>query len=104
MEFEYFFAAVVLFIVTASFIRLFVNGGMHGAKVKRTTGIVEAGKTFGSKHKIKVHQLAEGDSNKAVGLSVQSSGIGQFQVLSLTLSINEAKQLQNLIGEALDDQ
>ncbi len=95
---QLFFAFAVVTVMMFVFVKY---GGptaaLFGARIHRTIGEVDAcsGRTWSIK--IKVHALAGGSPDKAIGLQVISKGLGSYESSAIVLSASGAKQLAVLI-------
>lgn len=96
----------LIFVGIAGFFifRMFRYGGfkaaMFGASIQRTVGEVAGLSLPPVSSALKVHVLAGGNPEKAVGLEFVSKSFASYQMTPLTLSSSEAKRLVSLLHEA----
>lgn len=80
-----------------------VKAAMFGAKIERTLGEVEGHPQRPVSLRLKVHVLADGSSNKAVGLELVARSIASYQMMPITLSVVEARKLAALLQSAINE-
>lgn len=61
-----------------------VKSAMFGVKIERTLGEVEGYPQRPVSLRLKVHVLADGSSNKAVGLELVARSIASYQMMPIT--------------------
>jgi hypothetical protein len=78
-----------------------LGGAFFGARIERTVGEVVAcgGRTWSVK--MKVYELNDNVSDKAIGLAVITKGLGSYESSAVTLPASGAMQLATLIESSL---
>src|SRR6266513_3156812 len=72
---------------------------MFGGHIERTVGEVR-GTGRVANVKLRVHALSGGGEDRAVGVELVATTIGSYQMLPITLSVEGAEELIDLLKEA----
>src|SRR5437763_16745827 len=97
------FFAIFAAIVGTFLYRILKYGGfkaaMFGGHIERTVGEVRGtGRVANVKRR--VHALSGGGEDRAVGVELVATTIGSYQMLPITLSVEGAQELNDLLKEA----
>jgi hypothetical protein len=100
------FFAIFAVIVGSFAYRILKYGGfkaaMFGGHIERTVGEVR-GTGRVANVKLRVHALSGGGEDRAVGVELVATTIGSYQMLPITLSVEGAEELIDLLKEATSD-
>jgi len=102
---ETLFFVVVAAIVAYFGYRMVRHGGfkaaMFGARIYRTVGEVSAEKQGPMRIALKVHVLQRDPSEKLIGIELVAKSFASYQMMPVTLSVNQAEQLASLLQNAV---
>lgn len=101
-----FLVAAVFALVVGSFVlKIFKYGGlkaaMFGAPIERTVGEAKGGGVKFTSIAVKVHILAGGSPDTAIGLEFVAKSFASYEMMPVTLSVSEAKKLARLVDSAV---
>ena len=101
-----FFIVIFAAVMGYSIFRVTKHGGvkaaMFGASIGSTVGTVVGSGSKMIKTPITVYKLGSGDPEKAIGLEIVSKSLGSYQMLPISLSVAEAKNLIEMLETAVD--
>jgi hypothetical protein len=95
------FAGVALFLVFRAVRYGGLKAAMFGAKIERTIGEVVGERRGGMRAEIKVHALAGSPGQHSIGIEFVAKGPLSYQMLPITLSLSEARNLAQLLQRAV---
>lgn len=106
ISFEYIFFLFFAGIIGYFIFRMLKHGGfkgaMFGAGIKRTLGEVKGSGPKMMTTLLRVHELDGATLGKRVGVEFVAKSIGSYQMMPITLSASEAKELANLLNDAAE--
>ena len=106
MDFE---PEALFFVVFAAIVgyfayRIIRHGGfkaaMFGARIEQTVGEVPGENQGPMRIALKVHALRRDDSEKLIGIELVAKSFASYQMMPITLSVNQAQQLASLLQNA----
>lgn len=74
---------------------------MFGGEIIKTFDSIESKRRIFT-GRIKVHSVQAAPSVRMVGFEISQSSFGSYQMMPLTLPAREAKELANMINEAIE--
>src|SRR5260221_14091651 len=77
-----------------------LKAAMFGARIDHTVGEVRAEKQGPMSVALKVHALRRDDSEKLIGIELVAKSFASYQMVPITLSVNQAQQLASLLQNA----
>jgi hypothetical protein len=84
--------------------RMLRHGGfkaaMFGARIEHTVGEVPGEKQGPMSVALKVHALRRDNSEKLIGIELVAKSFASYQMMPITLSVNQAQQLASLLQNA----
>lgn len=103
-NFDYLFVILFVFVAVSITVKMLKHGGfkgaMFGAGIHKTIGeVAGSGPGFGSLS-LKIHKLDK-PPEKSVGIELASKSLTSYQMIPITLSIAEVKQLTVLLDRAI---
>lgn len=79
-----------------------IKAAMFGARIDRTVGEVAGEKQGPVGVVLKVHVLRREPAEKLVGVEFTAKSFASYQMMPITLSLSQAKQLASLLQAALN--
>ena len=98
--------ALAIFFVVALVLKIIRKGGfkaaLFGAPIQNTVGEIKGANHFWTRTSVKVHRLNSISPDTAVGLEIVGRTFGSFQLIPVSLSAQQAKELAILLTSAAD--
>ena len=95
------FAGIVGFFAYRMFRFGGVKAAMFGARIHRTIGEVGGEKQGPVGVTLKVHILRRETAEKLIGVELTAKSFASYEMMPITLSVSQAKQLVSLLESAL---
>ncbi len=104
-KFEYIIFAIFALVIGSFIFKILKHGGfkaaMFGAGIKNTVGEVSGSGPKLMNLSLRGHELDK-PPERAVGLELVAKSVGSYQMTPITLSVTEAKKLNELINNAVN--
>lgn len=104
IEPQYIFFALFTAFIGYFIYRMIKHGGfkgaMFGAGIKHTLGEVSGSGPKMMSTLVRVHELDGASSEKKVGVEFVAKSVGSYQMMPISLSANEARDLAKMLNDA----
>ena len=98
--------ALAIVSVIAIVLKIIRKGGfkaaLFGAPIQNTVGEIKGANHFWTRSSVKVHRLNSISPDTAVGLEIVGRTFGSFQLIPVSLSAEQAKELATLLTSAAE--